>query len=43
MMVKLLIRDNVGVDGGLDTVKFARAMLEHRNTPDCPAQVLYDR
>ena len=46
--VKRMIRDNLGTDGGLDGVNFARSLLEYRNTPDrdtgrSPAQVLYGR
>ena len=46
--VKRMIRDNLGNDGGLNGVDFARSLLEYRNTPDrdtgrSPAQVLYGR
>ena len=45
---KRLIRDNTGPKGRLDTDRFARALLVHRNTPDpdtdlSPAQVIYGR
>ncbi len=46
--VKRMLRDNLGQDGSVDTVKFARALLEYRNTPDrdtgmSPAQVVFGR
>ena len=46
--VKRMIRDNLGADGSLESVKFARALLEYRNTPDrdtgrSPAQVVFGR
>ena len=45
---KRMIRDNTGTKGRLNTDRFARALLEHRNTPDpdtglSPAQVIYGR
>ncbi len=44
--MKRLLHDNVGPDGSLDTDKFLRAILAHRNTPDqlskkSPAQVIF--
>ena len=47
-VVKRMLRENTSPQGGLDTDKFARALLAYRNTP-CkdlgvsPAQVLYGR
>ena len=45
---KRLIMGNLGPKGTLDTDKFARALLEHRNTPDpltglSPAMVIFGR
>ena len=45
---KRALRDNVGEDGSLDNDKFARAMLQLRNTPDrdtklSPAELLLGR
>jgi hypothetical protein len=45
---KRLIRDNVGPQGSLDTDKFARALMQYRNTPLqginlSPAQILLGR
>ena len=45
---KRLIRDNVGPSGSLDTDKFARALMQYRNTPLqdinlSPAQILLGR
>ena len=45
---KRLLEDNVETDGGLDSDRFVRALLQLRNTPapDCrlsPAQVLFGR
>ena len=47
-VAKRLIRDNTGVDGSLDTDKFVRALLAHRNTPALdtgvsPAEVVFGR
>ena len=44
---KRLIRDNVGAHGSLDTDRFARALMQYRNTPLqglnlSPAQILFD-
>ena len=46
--MKRLIRDNVTLDGNLDTVKFSRAILQYRNTKDrdtgkSPAEFLMGR
>ena len=47
-VVKRMLRENIGPNGGLDTDKFARALLAYRNTP-CkdlgvsPSQILYGR
>ena len=43
---KVLLHDNILLDGELDTVKLTRAILTHRNTPDratgpSPAQLLF--
>ena len=45
---KGLIQDNPSPSGDLDTDKFARALLIHRNTPDpltdvSPAQIVFGR
>ena len=45
---KRLIRENTANNGSLETDKFARALLSHRNTPDpesqvSPAQIVYGR
>ena len=44
---KRMIRDNIGSDGKLNTDRFVRALLLHRNTPDrsgaSPAQVVFGR
>ena len=45
---KRLVMDNLGPKGQLDTDKFARAVLLHRNTPDpmtglSPAMILFGR
>lgn len=45
---KRLIRENTSADGGVDTDRFARAMLQYRNTPLrdinlSPAQLLFHR
>ena len=45
---KRMLRDNVSNTGTLDTDKFRRALLTHRNTPDrdtgvSPAQVVFGR
>ena len=45
---KRLIRDNVGPHGSLDTDRFARALMQYRNTPLqgiglSPAQILLGR
>ena len=45
---KRLIRENTANNGSLETDKFARALLSHRNTPDpesqvSPAQIFYGR
>jgi len=46
--VKRLLRDNVKINGSLDTDKFVRAMLTKRNTPDSysrlsPAEIVLGR
>ena len=46
--VKRMLRDNLTVTGKLDRVKFSRALLTYRNTPDrdtgvSPASALYGR
>ena len=45
---KRLVTENLGPGGSLDTDKFARALLAHRNCPDSetglsPAQILFGR
>ena len=45
---KRLVMDNLGPGGSLDTDKFARALLVHRNCPDAesgfsPAQIIFGR
>jgi hypothetical protein len=45
---KRLIQDNLNPNGDLDTDRFARALLVHRNTPDpltnlSPAQIVFGR
>ena len=45
---KRLVMDNLGPRGSLDTDRFARALLAHRNNPDpetgfSPAQVIFGR
>ena len=45
---KRLIRDNIGMNGSLQTDKFLRALMLHRNTPDretgmSPAKVIFGR
>ena len=45
---KRLITGNLGPKGELDTDRMARALLEHRNTPDpqtglSPAQIIFGR
>ena len=45
---KRMIQDNIAADGSLNCQKFARAMLQYRNTPltDCnlsPTQILFHR
>ena len=45
---KRMLRENVSSNGTLDTDKFKRALLTHRNTPDrdtgvSPAQVVFGR
>ena len=45
---KRLVLDNLGPTGSLNTDRFARALLLHRNNPDpktgvSPAQVLFGR
>ena len=45
---KRLLMDNIGINGSLDSDKFARAILQYRNTPlpdiqASPAQLLYGR
>ena len=47
-VIKRLLRDNLGTGGSLETDKVARALLNHRNTPNVelgrsPAQLLYGR
>ena len=44
--MKRLLHDNIGPNGSLDTDKFLRAILVHRNTPDqlskkSPAEILF--
>ena len=44
--MKRLLHDNIGANGSLDTDKFLRAILVHRNTPDqlsrkSPAEILF--
>ena len=46
--MKQLIRNNVGLEGALDTVKMGRALSQYRNIPDrdtgrSPAQVVFGR
>merc|ERR1712237_17030 len=46
--VKRLVEGNLGSRGQLDTERFARALLEHRNTPDpltglSPAMIVFGR
>ena len=46
--VKRLVEGNLGSKGQLDTERFARALLEHRNTPDpltglSPAMVVFGK
>lgn len=45
---KRLLRNNIGINGNLDTVKFTRALIVHRNTPNedtglSPAEMLIGR
>ena len=45
---KRLVTGNLGPRGEVDTDRLARALIEHRNTPDpetglSPAQVVYGR
>ena len=45
---KRLVMDNLGPKGSLDTDRFARALLSHRNCPDSesglsPAQIIFGR
>ena len=45
---KRMLRENIAADGSLNTDKFLRALLMHRNTPDrdtglSPAQVIFGR
>ena len=45
---KRMLRDNICTDGSLNTDKFLRALLLHRNTPDrdtglSPAQIIFGR
>ena len=45
---KRMLRDNIAADGSLNTDRFLRALLLHRNTPDrdtglSPAQVIFGR
>ena len=46
---KRLVMENLGPSGTLDTDKFARALLAHRNCPDevlgglSPAQIIFGR
>ncbi len=46
--LKRMLRDNMGTGGSVDSIRFARALLEYRNTPDrdtgrSPAQVIFGR
>ena len=46
--MKRLLRDNIGPGGSLDTDRFLRAILIHRNTPDpiskkSPAEIIFGR
>ena len=46
--VKRMLRDNITMTGNLDRVKFSRALLTYRNTPDrdtgmSPAMALFNR
>ena len=45
---KRLLRENIGFNGSLDTVKMSRALITHRNTPDrdtglSPAEMMIGR